>query len=131
MREGKREYLPRPKRKRESHRPYIFTPNSLDKHTACMHARHETISWLSSAPQHPMYIYIWVYTRTFDRACVRPRFWMGGFAPPSPPSGPVTVKADFFRYLTTFVFLVSWAQITIIQNHQTAICRRNECWQEC
>ena len=48
---GKRENLPRRKGKRESGSPEIFTPNSLDIHTARTHARYETISRLSSAPQ--------------------------------------------------------------------------------
>ena len=48
--QGKRENLPRPKGKRESRRPKIFTPNSLAIHTARTHAQHETISQLGSPP---------------------------------------------------------------------------------
>ena len=52
--QGKRENLPRRKGKRERGSPEIFAPNSLDIHTARTHARHETISRLSSAPQPPI-----------------------------------------------------------------------------
>ena len=60
--QGKRENLPGPKEKRESDRPKIFAPNSLDIHTARTHARHETISRLSSAPQPPKHVNMSVIT---------------------------------------------------------------------
>ena len=43
--QGKRENLPVQKVKSESHRPYIFTPNSLDIHTARTHDTKQFPGW--------------------------------------------------------------------------------------